>query len=67
MSAGSVVLVEERRVAPRAGDDPRVSHRLGAAQRGDAVPADPPRPEEIIVVMREAGMDQFGSSNSPPG
>jgi site-specific recombinase XerD len=60
MSSGSVVLIDAagRRRSPAtipgylAGRAPR--------NKGMQYPADPPRPEEIILVMRQAGHDRHG-------
>jgi integrase len=60
MSSGSIVLVDAagRRRSPAttpgylAGRAPR--------NKGMQYPPDPPRPEEIIVVMRQAGHDRHG-------
>jgi len=43
-----------------ASGDSRVSRRPSAAQPRMQYPPDPPRPEEIIVVMRQAGHDRHG-------
>ena len=58
MSQGSMVLLDAagRRRSPAT----RPGYLAGRARRnkGMQYPPDPPRPEEIIVVMRNAGRDQ---------
>ncbi len=44
-----------RRATPLAGDDARLPHGAPAANKGMRYPADPPRVEEIVAVMRQAG------------
>ena len=60
MSSGSTVLVDAagRRRSPATIP----GHLAGRAPRnkGMQYPPDPPRPEEIIVVMRQAGHDRHG-------
>lgn len=60
MSQGSMVLLDAagRRRSPAT----RPSYLAGRAPRNKAMqyPPDPPRPEEIIVVMRTAGRDRHG-------
>ena len=46
--------------SPVAGDYPRVPVRACATHKGMRYPPDPPRPEEIIFVMRQAGSDRHG-------
>ena len=58
MSAGSTVLIDAagRRRSPATtpgGLSGRAPHK-----KGMQYPPDPPRPEEIIVVMRQAGHDR---------
>lgn len=43
-----------------AGVNAGISRRPGAAQQGDEYPPDPPRAEEIILVMRQAGDGRHG-------
>jgi hypothetical protein len=72
MSAHSLVNVAGRRRSPatvpgyHAGRPPRNKgscrhrHASTLSIKGDAVPADPPRPDDIIVVIRKAGHDRHG-------
>jgi hypothetical protein len=60
MSSGSMVLVDAagRRRSPQR---PRgISPGRAPHNKGIQYPPDPPRPEEIIVVMRQAGHDRHG-------
>ena len=48
------------RASAVAGNRAGVSRGPSASQQGHADPPDPPRPEEIVLVMRQAGHDRHG-------
>jgi hypothetical protein len=60
MSAGSMVLMDAagRRRSP--ATTPGYLAGRAPHNKGMQYPPDPPRPEEIIVVMRQAGRDRHG-------
>jgi hypothetical protein len=58
MSGSMLLGAAGRRRSP--ATTPWVSRWSSPAEQGDAVSADPPRPEEIIRVMRQAGGHRHG-------